>query len=1622
MYEDDSLQPLPDEITRGNQPGPADSDALRLSLLHHAAHHQDTRRQATPTATATTGRAAQTAAKPELAQIEAGINKLIEETKKRPAAHIHGLSLPADAALPENTAETEQIRLLIADTLSEQSSYRERIGLISKHLEQLQTTSGDLHAALASRNQQLELLTTEKSRLAESKKIAANSARQAQESVQRWQEAAEQEIIAHANTRAECNDLQLRAEKLRQQTQRQNATAEKKRHARQQAAQALIENLGRQLAAAKQRDTSHHPHPEPPATGADFKSLPTSDVQPDLGRRDAPGRRDERSGIEKSDALNSRLKQLETLVRQLEDAQKADASHLHPPIAENPSRFRLREVIVISLCSAAATLFLIMCLAFFIARSSVASTDAVIEQRTNNNRRRDDKEQGSPEASASNTPVGRLLDSARLWVVKDRLDLALEAANKARLLEPDNPAILARIGELELKANHSPQALELLQQLQSRFPDAEATHELEDAYRIATKDRMALATVDFLGRVGPSRMEPAIRALRALFPNGAPHGELGLMYYHMLGRANGHQAEAKAGLERLGKEMPNDPRPPLELAVLLVDNPATLLRGLDKVAMLTQRDDIRRESLLKVWNDGLSNLERNAHTERYFNAFTAAFPDQPVPYKQISAAEIASRRKQQRADEVDNLIRNAEAAREKQQAEEARNLLGKALQLDTSNREAQLTLAKLEQEAGNNARARELFDAVLLADPVNSRAVNGVLDIMAANGSRAEALQYAENYAQAHPQQAGDIAGARAGLLRAESDDLLKQGRNKQALSVLENGLNDIPASPWLRYDLANQYAREGLAGKAKKLFDDPAAGDVENRYAEALFLSGQGDNNGASAAIESIAPEQRSDSIKALALKSSVRADLAQAVQAQLNGKHSAAVKLSLHAETQARDTPELAWECAEGWTDINESNRALALGKRLQANAEPSLATDNALRYARLLYKAERNVEFSEKVAAIETKNNLTKQQKESLLDLKRMYAVRTAWELRGEGRSDEAEALLHKTLEQQPDDIGLLATLADILYLGDKSEEAGEIYQKLIAGNPKGYDTRLSHAKALRKMGKEEEARDEIARLGKEIPTGDRGNRLTLAEQLAEEDDFTHAREIINDLLRTRPNDKKTLLQAANIEKKAKEYESALGYLRQVEKQSVSGKQTSPEDATLVGEAALEIQKIEQRRYGYVTSGVDYRSLSGTPGMSQVTNLEAPVYMQYPLGYSGHVFVQTDYANVFAGQLDLTQFSTANQFGKINALCASTAAITQKNQQALPSSQQLSSQQLSQIQGMGCNNATMGPNALATQFYAGNITDQNALSGSINQTASGAPIAVGYKNDNWRFDIGTTPLGFPVTTVVGGVHHSGSWGKGYYSWDLARRALPNSLLSYAGAHDPVTGEVWGGVKANGGGIYMGIDQGRLGLFAQGAAHYLEGKNVQSNADIMLRTGVDWALIDQPNMRLTVGIAGMYWRFSNNQRHYTFGYGGYWSPQTYLSIAPPIQWTGRWGDLSFLFRGYAAYSWSSEGGGNYYPTSPDLQAQAQQLANLTSSFTNGNSTPTYTGSSGLSPAVSWGLRSVLEYQVAPNWFVGGRAEIARSPFYTPNYYGLYFRYSFDERTEKIPYPPEPPVPYYRY
>ncbi len=157
-------------------------------------------------------------------------------------------------------------------------------------------------------------------------------------------------------------------------------------------------------------------------------------------------------------------------------------------------------------------------------------------------------------------------------------------------------------------------------------------------------------------------------------------------------------------------------------------------------------------------------------------------------------------------------------------------------------------------------------------------------------------------------------------------------------------------------------------------------------------------------------------------------------------------------------------------------------------------------------------------------------------------------------------------------------------------------------------------------------------------------------------------------------------------------------------------------------------------------------------------------------------------------------------------------------------------------------------------------GTCGDITCVGGNRHQSDRGVSIGAGWRNERWGMDIGTTPMGFNVVDVVGGVSYSGDAGPLGYTVDLHRRAISSSLLAFGGQKDPNTGKTWGGVRANGATLSLSYDKGEAnGVWASLGADTLQGKNVDDNWRVRWMTGYYYKLINENNRRVTVGLNNM-------------------------------------------------------------------------------------------------------------------------------------------------------------------
>ncbi len=219
--------------------------------------------------------------------------------------------------------------------------------------------------------------------------------------------------------------------------------------------------------------------------------------------------------------------------------------------------------------------------------------------------------------------------------------------------------------------------------------------------------------------------------------------------------------------------------------------------------------------------------------------------------------------------------------------------------------------------------------------------------------------------------------------------------------------------------------------------------------------------------------------------------------------------------------------------------------------------------------------------------------------------------------------------------------------------------------------------------------------------------------------------------------------------------------------------------------------------------------------------------------------------------------------------------------------------------------------------------------------NQTEAGMGVGFGYQGQAFAADIGSTPFGFEITNLVGGLSWTPRLGRnGRFILAGERRAVTDSLLSYAGVEDPATGDRWGGVTRTGGRIGLTFDNGPLGLYSDLGFYHYDGHNVADNQSVEASLGGYLRPIREDDRELKTGVNVRYMSFDENLSKFTYGHGGYFSPQDYVSLSFPIEYSEdyhRWTWNATFAPGFQSYSSDAAA---FFPTLAEEQFWMEILA----------------------------------------------------------------------------------------
>lgn len=225
---------------------------------------------------------------------------------------------------------------------------------------------------------------------------------------------------------------------------------------------------------------------------------------------------------------------------------------------------------------------------------------------------------------------------------------------------------------------------------------------------------------------------------------------------------------------------------------------------------------------------------------------------------------------------------------------------------------------------------------------------------------------------------------------------------------------------------------------------------------------------------------------------------------------------------------------------------------------------------------------------------------------------------------------------------------------------------------------------------------------------------------------------------------------------------------------------------------------------------------------------------------------------------------------------------------------------------------------------------LIDEDARFAPTSDDAGGVGITFGYTTGMLTFDVGTTPLDFEILNLVGGINLAHEFDNGFdIGFDLSRRAVTESLLSYAGVEDPLTGLSYGGITNNEATLSVGQSFEGFSVYADGWYGINVGDNVDDNEHFGGDFGFTVDLLRRQGRALSAGFNTTYFSYDDNLRFFTLGHGGYFSPQRFFSSSIPVDYELTSGNLQVRFGGAISVQHFSEDAAFYFPNRLDLQEE---------------------------------------------------------------------------------------------
>lgn len=740
----------------------------------------------------------------------------------------------------------------------------------------------------------------------------------------------------------------------------------------------------------------------------------------------------------------------------------------------------------------------------------------------------------------------------------------------------------------------------------------------------------------------------------------------------------------------------------------------------------------------------------------------------------------------------------------------------------------------------------------------------------------ADAAQIYDDLAQKQPEN----ATIRARAVRSRALDAEANGNTQDAERFYQQALVKNMQDPWLRYEYARFLIKQGRPRDAVSLVSYlQTSTDAQSLFAAGLILSQADKISDADTVMSRITVGDRSPSMSALMVDIKTRLAVAQTKRLVGQGRKIEALS-TLRDLAKTNDLPvSTSATLAMSLLDLGDKTTAQALAARILA--QPRTDVEAYIPVIDLLGRLQQWDNAQILLSDLNARNNGESQPLEKL---RTKLAVDHADQLRTQGNFADAFDVLHDAWTASPDNLDVLEALAHLYQDGKMEGKALTVYNMVLAKAPDRLSALTGRAQAAAATG-----------------------------------DYAGARRSVSRALSLAGDNPDILRAAARVEATAGNKRAAIAYLKKAqslwERGSNADALTNPNPFSHIASEPSVIDPFSLDTGGTPKTPAGIRSVDPVLDQlqSQIKTLSED---------QGTYIAGDSYMRSRSGETGLSKFDEVGAHVGLNTTVGGAGIEFSINPVAIDAGRPT-----------GSALARFGINGLP-EAEAIVAAKASKLAAADTQHTSGIGLSVSMQTGSVKTTIGTTPIGLGKTKTIGRVEWSGRVASGTtVSVYAESQPVKDSVISYAGTHDPVTGYYWGGVTKAGVGASIAYYADTNGIYADLAAYNYKGTATPKNGSFQLNAGGSLQVLNTPGQNLTTGVNLNVQSYRNNQNEFSFGHGGYFSPQSFASLSFPVHYTGtlgKWSIYADVAPGLQTYK---EDKAELFPNLPTYQTQLNIL-----------------------------------------------------------------------------------------